>query len=71
MAKWTKEEIEKYKMLDTHTKMAIQYFMKLRSIKKRLDKIEDELNIWVQYIPEKDMEIYIELTYNLLKEEVP
>jgi hypothetical protein len=55
--------------LASATRLAIETFQKIARLQTRLAVLEDELNMWVSQIPEKDLDAYVRITQRIQAEE--
>jgi hypothetical protein len=55
--------------LASATRLAIETFQKIARLQTRMTVLEDELNMWVSQIPEKDLDAYVRITQRIQAEE--
>ena len=55
--------------LASATRLAVETFQKIARLQTRLAVLEDELNMWVSQIPEKDLDAYVRITQRIQAEE--
>jgi hypothetical protein len=51
--------------LASATRLAVETFQKIARLQTRMAVLEDELNMWVSQIPEKDLDAYVRITQRI------
>jgi hypothetical protein len=55
--------------LASATRLAVETFQKIARLQTRMAVLEDELNMWVSQIPEKDLDAYVRITQRIQEKE--
>ena len=68
MSEVAEEEIRS-EGLASATRLAIETFHRIARMRTRISILEDELNMWVSQIPEKDLDAYVRITQEIQEKE--
>ena len=59
--------MEKEARVSASTSMAISKFKDICKAEKKIEKLQEELDMWVGQIPKKEMAAYVEITTEMSK----